>query len=77
MRGRSLPRRNIRAGIQLQINKIKGDGQKGAAIDRRLAELQESLKKAELEDQESENQLEISKRKSIKESESAKVGRNS
>ena|ERR1700761_8190612 len=67
-----LPRRNIRAGITLQINRIKNDGQKGAAVERRVAELQESLRKAEAEDEDLEKQFEITKRKFLKENEELK-----
>jgi Holliday junction resolvasome RuvABC DNA-binding subunit len=65
-----LPRRNIRAGIVLQINRIKSEGQKGA--DRKLAELQDQLKRAEDEDQDLERQYEITKRKFLRENEENK-----
>jgi len=66
------PRRNIREGINLQINKIKSDGQKGAAVERKIAELENQLKKAKEEDSDTDKQFEILKRKAIRENETEK-----
>ncbi|KZS93099.1 hypothetical protein SISNIDRAFT_411831, partial [Sistotremastrum niveocremeum HHB9708] len=66
------PRRNIRSGIVLQINRLKNEGQRGAAVDRKISELQDSLRRAEEEDSQHEKEIEILKRKSLKESEEAK-----
>lgn len=67
-----LPRRNLRAGIIFQINRLKNEGQRGAALDRKIAELQDSLRRAEDEDSQHEKEIEIIKRRSLKESEEAK-----
>jgi hypothetical protein len=66
------PRRNVREGITQQINRIKSEGQKGAAIDQRIAELEGYLKKANAEDGDAEKQYEILKRKAFRENEVAK-----
>ena len=66
------PRRNVREGIKLQINKIKSDGQKGAAVEQKIAELENQLKKAEAEDADAEKQFEILKRKALRENEEVK-----
>jgi hypothetical protein len=65
-----LPRRNIRAGIRLQINRIEHEQPKGA--EKRLADLREQLKKAEADDLPAEREIEIMKRKAIRESEQHK-----
>jgi hypothetical protein len=64
------PRRNIRAGIQLQIGRIEHDQQKGT--ERRLADLREQLKRAEAADEPAEREIEIAKRKAVRESEQLK-----
>jgi len=64
------PRRNIRAGIQTQIGRFEHESQK--ANDRRVADLREQLRKAELEDQQQEREIELLKRKAIRESEQIK-----
>lgn len=64
------PRRNIRAGIQLQINRVEHEQQKGT--DKRLADLRDQLKKAEADDQPAEREIEIAKRKAVRESEKLK-----
>lgn len=66
------PRRNIRDGITQQINRIKSDGQKGTAVDQKISELENQLRKAKSEDEDVEKQFEILKRKSVKESEEVK-----
>jgi hypothetical protein len=64
------PRRNIRAGIALQISRLEHDQQKG--FEKRLADAREQLRKAEAEDEAKEKQVEILKRRAVKESEQMK-----
>ena len=64
------PRRNIRAGIQLQIGRLEHDQQKGT--ERRLSDLRDQLKRAEAADQPAEREIEIAKRKAVRESEQLK-----
>lgn len=64
------PRRNIRAGIALQISRVEHDQQKGD--EKRLDGLREQLRKAEAEDSDQEKQVEILKRKAVRESEQQK-----
>jgi hypothetical protein len=64
------PRRNIRAGIQLQINRLEHDQQKGT--EKRLADLRDQLKKTEAADQPAEREIEVVKRKAVRESEKLK-----
>lgn len=64
------PRRNIRAGLQLQINRLEHDQQKGN--EKRIADLRDQLKKAEAADQPAEREIEVAKRKAVRESEQLK-----
>ena len=64
------PRRNIRAGLRLQISRLEHEQQKGA--ERKLADLRDQLKKAEADDQPAEREIEIMKRKAVRESEQHK-----
>jgi hypothetical protein len=64
------PRRNIRGGIALQISRIEHDQQKGT--EKRLSELRELLRRHEAEDESKEKQVEILKRRAVKESEQEK-----
>lgn len=64
------PRRNIRAGLQYQINRLEHDQQKGT--EKRLADLRDQLKKVEADDQPAEREIEIAKRKAVRESEQLK-----
>lgn len=64
------PRRNIRAGMQLQISRLEHDQQKG--MERKIAEIKDQLRRAELEDQGQEREIEILKRKAVRESEQQK-----
>lgn len=64
------PRRNIRAGLSAQISRVEHEQQKGN--EKRLEELRVTLKKHEAEDEDQEKQIEILKRKAIKESEQQK-----
>jgi Eisosome component PIL1 len=64
------PRRNIRAGLNLQISRLEHEQQKGA--EKKLADLRDQLKKAEADDQPAEREIEIMKRKAVRESEQHK-----
>ena len=60
-------RRNIRAGFQNQIARIEHDQRHG--MEQKLAELKRQLQKAEEDDEPLEKEVELLKRKAIKESE--------
>jgi hypothetical protein len=64
------PRRNIRAGIQMQITRMEHDHQKG--LEMKIFELKEQLKRAEHEDEPQEKDVELLKRKAVRESEQIK-----
>ncbi|KAJ7169947.1 Eisosome component PIL1-domain-containing protein [Mycena filopes] len=64
------PRRNVRAGIQLQITRIEADQPRG--MEKRLAELKEQLRKAKLEDQPQETEIALLKRQAVRETEQHK-----
>ncbi|KAI3622433.1 sphingolipid long chain base-responsive protein pil1 [Moniliophthora roreri] len=64
------PRRNIRAGFKSQIARIEHDQQKG--MEKKLAELRDQLRKAELDDASAEAEVELLKRQGVKASESLK-----
>lgn len=64
------PRRYNRSGLQNQINRLEHDHQSGT--EKRLAELREQLKRAEDEDSQQEKEVELLKRKAVRESEQAK-----
>ncbi|KAL0951102.1 hypothetical protein HGRIS_007839 [Hohenbuehelia grisea] len=61
------PRRNARAGLQTQLARIEHDQQRG--MEKKIAELKEQIKKAEADDAPQEKELEILKRKALRESE--------
>jgi len=63
------PRRNIRAGLQLQITRVENEQKPG---DRRIADLSEQLRRAQSEDQQLEREVELLKRKAVRESEQIK-----
>jgi hypothetical protein len=63
------PRRNIRAGLQLQIARAENEQKPG---DKRIADLREQLRRAESEDQQLEREVELLKRKAVRESEQIK-----
>ena len=65
-----LPRRNIRAGLQLQLSRLEHDNQKG--MEKKIAELKEQIKKAEADDQPQEREVELLRRKAIRDSEQLK-----
>ncbi|KAJ7783858.1 Eisosome component PIL1-domain-containing protein [Mycena maculata] len=64
------PRRNFRASLQLQIDRIVHDQPKG--LEKRLADLREQLRKANLEDQAQETEIALLKRQAVRESEQHK-----
>ncbi|KAI0830665.1 Eisosome component PIL1-domain-containing protein [Trametes gibbosa] len=63
-------RRNIRAGFQNQIARIEYDQQRG--MEHKLAELKRQLRKAEEDDEPLEKEVELLKRKAVRESERLK-----
>ncbi len=65
-----LPRRNIRTSLQNQLGRLEHDQQKGQ--EKKIAELKDQLRKAELEDASQEREIEILKRKAVRESERLK-----
>ncbi|KAJ7837543.1 Eisosome component PIL1-domain-containing protein [Mycena olivaceomarginata] len=65
-----LPKRNVRAGIQLQITRIEQDQPRG--MEKRLADLKEQLKNHNLEDQPQETEINLLKRQAVRESEQHK-----
>ncbi|KAF8446001.1 Eisosome component PIL1-domain-containing protein [Boletus edulis BED1] len=67
-----LPKRNIRAGLRTQISRIEHNPEKGAERERRVTELKEQLSRAESHDEQAEKELELLKRKVIRESEQNK-----
>jgi hypothetical protein len=60
----------MRTGLRLQINRIEHERPKGA--EKRLADLRDQLKKVEADDQPAEREIEIMKRKAVRESEQQK-----
>lgn len=64
------PRRNIRAGFETQITRIEHQQEKG--MESKLAQLREQLHKAQGEDEALENEIEVLKRKGVRESEKEK-----
>jgi hypothetical protein len=64
------PRRNMRAGIQNQIDRLEHDQQKG--MEGRMKELRDQLKKAEQDDGSQEKEVDLLKRKAVRESERVK-----
>ena len=63
-------RRNIRATLQNQIARIEHDQRHG--MEQKLAELKRQLRKAEEDDEPLEKEVELLKRKAIRESEGMK-----
>lgn len=64
------PHRNIRTSLRNQIARTEHDQLKG--MDRKLLELKDQLKKAERDDEPLEKEVELLKRKGIRESEQIK-----
>lgn len=63
-------RRNIRAGFQNQIARIEHEQQRG--MEQKLVELKKQLQKAEKDDAPLEKEVEILKRKAVRDGEIAK-----
>lgn len=64
------PSRTARTGLQTQISRLEHDVQKSQ--DRKLLDLREQLRRAEMEDAGQEHEIEALKRKAVKESERLK-----
>ncbi|KAF7967005.1 hypothetical protein HWV62_36272 [Athelia sp. TMB] len=64
------PRRNIRAGLALSISRLEHEQAKGT--EGRLVDLRNQLKKHEEQDESKEKEIEILKRKAVRESEQLK-----
>ena len=64
------PRRTARASLQSQIGRIEHDQQKG--MEQRLSQLRKQLAQAEREDTAAEKEIELLKRKAVRESEEMK-----
>ncbi|KAG6812490.1 hypothetical protein H0H92_002597 [Tricholoma furcatifolium] len=64
------PRRNLRAGLHVQISRLEHDQPK--SYDKRIAEIKDQIKKAELEDEPQEKEIQLLKRKATRESEQLK-----
>ncbi|KAL0580391.1 lipid-binding protein [Marasmius crinis-equi] len=64
------PRRNIRSGLRNQLAKIENDNQKGN--EKKITDLKDQIRKAELDDASLEAEVELLKRQGIKTSESLK-----
>ncbi|KAJ7597100.1 Eisosome component PIL1-domain-containing protein [Mycena floridula] len=60
------PKRNIRAGLNMQLARLEHDNQKGN--EKKIAELREHIKKVELEDQPQEREIDLLKRKAVRDS---------
>ncbi|TFK57224.1 hypothetical protein OE88DRAFT_1650865 [Heliocybe sulcata] len=65
-----VPKRQTRASLENQIGRIEHDQPKG--LEKRLAELKQQLAKAEQEDEPLEKEIEILKRKAVRDSEAQK-----
>ena len=63
-------RRSVRTGLEHQISRVENSRERG--YEKRLAELEEQLAKAESDDEPAQKQHEILLRKALKESELAK-----
>lgn len=64
------PRRNLRAGLQTQLARLEHDQQKGT--EKKIVELKDQIRKAELDDEPQEKEVELLKRKAVRESEQLK-----
>ncbi|KAF4622893.1 hypothetical protein D9613_001864 [Agrocybe pediades] len=65
-----LPKRNLRANLQTQIARLEHDQVKGG--DKKISELRQQLHKAETDDAQLEREVELLKRKAVRESEQLK-----
>jgi len=64
------PRRNIRTSLATQLARLEHENSKGT--EKKMADIREQIKKAELEDAPQEREIELLKRKAIRESEQLK-----
>ncbi|KIK71066.1 hypothetical protein GYMLUDRAFT_33193 [Collybiopsis luxurians FD-317 M1] len=64
------PRRNIRAGLHQQLARLEHDNQRG--MEKKIAELKDQIRKAEADDMPQEREIELLKRKGVRESEQLK-----
>ncbi|KAG6879710.1 hypothetical protein C0992_012558 [Termitomyces sp. T32_za158] len=64
------PRRNLLAGLHAQLARVEHDQQRG--YEKKIAELKEQIHKAELDNQPQEKEIELLKRKAVRESEKLK-----
>ncbi|KAF5374768.1 hypothetical protein D9758_000219 [Tetrapyrgos nigripes] len=64
------PRRNIRAGLQAQLVRLEHDNQRG--MEKKIAELKDQINKAELDDGPQEREIDLLKRKGVRDSEMQK-----
>ncbi|KAJ3719860.1 Eisosome component PIL1-domain-containing protein [Lentinula raphanica] len=64
------PRRNARAALHQQLARLEHDNQKG--MEKKIAELKEQIRKAEADDVPQEKEIELLKRKGVRESEQLK-----
>ncbi|GAW08018.1 sphingolipid long chain base-responsive protein pil1 [Lentinula edodes] len=64
------PRRNIRASLHQQLARLEHDNQKG--MEKKIAELKDQIRKAESDDLPQEKEIELLKRKGVRESEQLK-----
>jgi hypothetical protein len=64
------PRRNLRAGLQLQLSRLEHEQQRGN--EKKMQELKEQIARVEQEDESHEKEVEILKRKGVRESEQLK-----
>lgn len=64
------PRRNIRASLHQQLTRLEHDNQKG--MEKKIAELKDQIRKAESDDLPQEKEIELLKRKGVRESEQLK-----
>lgn len=64
------PRRNVRAGLHTQLARLEHDQQKG--MEKKILELKDQISKAENDDLAQEKEIELLKRKAVRESETLK-----
>ncbi|KAG6842608.1 hypothetical protein C0991_000134 [Blastosporella zonata] len=64
------PRRNLRVGLHTQLARVEHDQLKG--FEKKMAELKDQIRKAELDDEPQEKEIQLLKRKAVRESEQLK-----
>ncbi|KAJ4000996.1 Eisosome component PIL1-domain-containing protein [Lentinula boryana] len=64
------PRRNVRASLHQQLARLEHDNQKG--MEKKIVELKDQIRKAEADDLPQEKEIELLKRKGVRESEQLK-----